>query len=110
MSGHEQVGPRETIASFGVNSVSIAELSAFVRTRFGYHVGILDLMTTATPESVAEAIISGKAAEGAGQDPGAAGNGAGGRARWAEGDSDHRGREPSRAVPGGPGVPAAHRP
>ena len=62
LSGHEQVGARETIASFGVNSVSIAELSAFVRTRFGYHVGILDLMTTATPETVAQAVVSGASA------------------------------------------------
>lgn len=64
LSGHEQVGPRETIASFGVNSVSIAELSAFVRTRFGHQVGILDLMTTATPESVAQAVVSGVSATG----------------------------------------------
>jgi thioester reductase-like protein len=69
MSGHEEVGATETIASFGVNSVSIAELSAFIRSRFGHQVGILDLMTTATPRSVAEAILSGKA----GQQAGAAG-------------------------------------
>ena len=50
--------------------MSIAELSAFIRTRFGHHVGILDLMTTATPESVANAIISGKAAHDAEQRPG----------------------------------------
>jgi thioester reductase-like protein len=68
LSGHEQVGPQETIASFGVNSVSIAELSAVIRSRFGHHVGILDLMTTATPESIAHAIISGKATLGPGAD------------------------------------------
>lgn len=45
-----------------MNSVSIAELSAFIRTRFGHQVGILDLMTTATPESVAQAVVSGVSA------------------------------------------------
>ena len=57
LSGEEQVGPTETIASFGVNSLSVAELIAFVMTRFNHHVSALDLMTTATPESIATAII-----------------------------------------------------
>jgi thioester reductase-like protein len=81
LSEHDQVGPRETIASFGVNSVSIAELSAFVRTRYGHHVGILDLMTTATPESVAHAIIAGKSADSQAANQGAADETAPGRLR-----------------------------
>jgi thioester reductase-like protein len=72
LSGHEEVGATETIASFGVNSVSIAELSAFIRSRFGHQVGILDLMTTATPQSIAEAILSSKTGQQAGAGPRAA--------------------------------------
>jgi len=70
LSGHDQVGPQETIASFGVSSVSIAELSAFVRTRYNYQVGILDLMTTATPESIAVAITRGGAPDREAEEPG----------------------------------------
>jgi thioester reductase-like protein len=60
LSGDEEVGPQETIASFGVNSLSVAELIAFIKTRFNHHVSALDLMTTATPESIATAIIRGR--------------------------------------------------
>ncbi len=84
LSGNEQVGPQDTIASFGVNSVSIAELSAFIRTRFNHHVGILELMTTATPESVASAIVAGRTAHPAGHDLGAGGGGGAGPGRSAQ--------------------------
>ena len=74
LSGEQEVGPQETVASFGVNSLSVAELIAFVKTRFNHHVSALDLMTTATPESIAAAIISGRtqpADPGAAPEPGA---------------------------------------
>jgi len=57
LSGHDRVGAREPIRSFGLNSVSVTELAVFIATRFRYQVGVLELMTTATPESVAEVIL-----------------------------------------------------
>ncbi|HEY6309695.1 MAG TPA: SDR family NAD(P)-dependent oxidoreductase [Streptosporangiaceae bacterium] len=60
LSGDENVGPTDTIASFGVNSLSVAELMAFIKARFNYPVSALDLMTTATPESIATLIVRGK--------------------------------------------------
>ena len=57
LSGHGRISAREPIRSFGLNSVSVTELAVFIATRFRYQVGVLELMTTSTPESVAEAVL-----------------------------------------------------
>ena len=57
LCGHDEGDVDEPLASFGFNSVSIAELVAFLHNRFSFQVNALELMTTATCQSVAQAIV-----------------------------------------------------
>ena len=59
LCGHEEGGVEEPLASFGFNSVSVAELVAFIQTRFNFRVSALELMTTASCRSLAQAIVHG---------------------------------------------------
>ena len=59
LCGHDEGTPDEPLASFGFTSVSVAELVAFIQTRFNHHVSALELMTTASCESLAHAIVHG---------------------------------------------------
>ena len=61
LCGHDEGAPDEPLASFGFNSVSVAELVAFIQSQFNFHVSALELMTTATCESLAHAIVHGTA-------------------------------------------------
>ena len=60
LCGHEEGGVEEPLSSFGLNSISVAELGAFIQTQFNYQVSALELMTTASALSLAQAIIQGK--------------------------------------------------
>ena len=60
LCGHDEGGPEETLSSFGLTSISVAELGAFIRMQFNYQVSALELMTTASSLSLAQDIIHGK--------------------------------------------------
>ena len=60
LCGHEEGGVEEPLSSFGLNSISVAELGAFIQMQFNYQVSALELMTTASALSLAQAIIHGK--------------------------------------------------
>ena len=59
LCGHDEGSVDEPLASFGFNSVSVAELVAFIQTRFNFQVSALELMTTASCRSLAHAIVHG---------------------------------------------------
>ncbi len=60
LCGHDEIAAEEPLSSFGFSSISVAELGAFIQTQFGYQVGALELMTTATAESLAQGIVHGR--------------------------------------------------
>ena len=62
LRGHDEGGVEEPLSSFGLTSVSVTELGAFILTQFTYQVSALELMTTASALSLAQAIIHGKKA------------------------------------------------
>ena len=59
LCGHDEGDLDEPLASFGFNSISVAELVAFLQNRFNFQVSALELMTTATCQSLAQAIVHG---------------------------------------------------
>ena len=59
LCGHDEGSVDEPLASFGFNSVSVAELVAFIQSRFNFQVSALELMTTASCRSLAHAIVHG---------------------------------------------------
>ena len=79
LCGHDEGGVEEPLSSFGLTSISVAELGTFIQTQFNYQVSALELMTTASCMSLAYGIIHGKEeveddraeaeADGAGQTP-----------------------------------------
>ena len=75
LCGHDEGSPEEPLSSFGLTSISVAELGAFIRMQFNHQVSALELMTTATCLSLAEAIMSGDQA-GDDEDAGAESEGA----------------------------------
>ena len=68
LCGHDEGGVDEPLSSFGLTSVSVAELGAFIQAQFSYQVSALELMTTATCTSLAQAILYGRQDDG---EPGA---------------------------------------
>ena len=60
LCGHEEGGVEEPLSSFGLTSISVAELGTFIQTQFNYQVSALELMTTASSLSLAQAIVHGK--------------------------------------------------
>ena len=60
LCGHDEGGAEEPLSSFGLTSISVAELGAFIRMEFNYQVSALELMTTASALSLARDIIRGK--------------------------------------------------
>ena len=63
LCGHDEVNEEEPLAAYGLTSISVAELGAFFQSQFQFHVSAVELMTTATCLSLAEAIVSGTSAE-----------------------------------------------
>ena len=59
LCGHDEGGVEEPLSSFGLTSISVAELGTFIQTQFGYRVSALELMTTASALSLAEGIVHG---------------------------------------------------
>ena len=60
LCGHEEGGVEEPLSSFGLTSISVAELGTFIQTEFNYRVSALELMTTASALSLAQGIVHGK--------------------------------------------------
>ncbi len=60
LCGHDEGGVEEPLSSFGLTSISVAELGTFIQTQFNYRVSALELMTTASAQSLAQGIIHGK--------------------------------------------------
>ena len=60
LCGHDEGGVEEPLSSFGLTSISVAELGTFILTQFNYQVSALELMTTASAVSLANDIIYGK--------------------------------------------------
>ena len=65
LCGHEEGEMTEPLSSFGLTSISVAELGAFIQTQYHYQVSALELMTTATALSLAQTIVEGAASDGA---------------------------------------------
>ena len=59
LCGHDEGDVTEPLSSFGLTSISVAELGAFVQTQFNHQVSALELMTTASALSLAQAIVHG---------------------------------------------------
>ncbi len=59
LCGHDGGGMEEPLSSFGLTSISVAELGTFIQTQFNYRVSALELMTTASALSLAEGIVHG---------------------------------------------------
>ena len=64
LCGHDEGGVEEPLSSFGLTSISVAELGTFIQTRFNYQVSALELMTTASCMSLARGHHSRKAGRG----------------------------------------------
>jgi len=64
LCGHEEGEMTEPLSSFGLTSISVAELGAFVQTQYNHQVSALELMTTATALSLAQTIVEGTASDG----------------------------------------------
>ena len=60
LCGHTDGSVEDPLSSFGLTSISVAELGAFIRMQFNYQVSALELMTTASAQSLAHDIIHGK--------------------------------------------------
>jgi len=65
LCGHEEGEMTEPLSSFGLTSISVAELGAFIQTQYNHQVSALELMTTATALSLAQTIVEGDASDGA---------------------------------------------
>ncbi len=63
LCGHDEGGADEPLSSFGLNSISVAELGAFIQSEFNYQASALELMTTASCQSLAHAIVYGAKTE-----------------------------------------------
>ncbi len=61
LCGYDEREPEEPLSSFGLTSISVAELGTFIQTQFNCRVSALELMTTASVLSLAEGIVHGKA-------------------------------------------------
>ena len=59
LCGHDEGDVAEPLSSFGLTSISVAELGAFVQTQFNHQVSALELMTTASALSLAQSIVHG---------------------------------------------------
>ena len=59
LCGHDEGGMEEPLSSFGLNSISVAELGAFIQSEFNFQASALELMTTASCQSLAHAIVCG---------------------------------------------------
>ena len=60
LCGHEEGDAEEPLSSFGLTSISVAELGTFIQAQFNYQVSALELMTTASCLSLAQAIVHGE--------------------------------------------------
>jgi len=76
LCGHEDGEVDEPLSSFGLTSISVAELGTFIQAEFNYRVSALELMTTASSLSLAQGIIHGKEDAG-GDETGTDGHGPG---------------------------------
>ncbi len=59
LCGHDDFNTDEPLSSLGLNSISVAELAAFIRSDFNFRASALELMTTASCQSLADAIVTG---------------------------------------------------
>jgi len=57
LCGHDEGNEDDPLSSFGLTSLSVAELGAFIQTQFQYQESALNLMTTSSCRSIAEAIL-----------------------------------------------------
>ena len=64
LCGHEEGDVAEPLSSFGLTSISVAELGAFIQTQFNHRVSALELMTTASALSLGQAIVHGTETDG----------------------------------------------
>lgn len=59
LCGVEEVDTTEPFATYGLNSISVAELLAFIKNEMSFTgVGAIELMTTASCDSIAEKIVA----------------------------------------------------
>ena len=110
LCGHDEGDVSEPLSSFGLTSISVAELGAFVQTQFNHQVSALELMTTASALSLAQSIVHGRAS-GTEEDALAEADGTGAGAQETRARAVRRRSSFANALedhfPGGEGVPAA---
>ena len=63
LCGHDEGSVEEPLSSFGLNSISVAELGSYILTQFNYQTSALELMTTASCLSLAQAIMGSGVSE-----------------------------------------------
>ena len=59
LCGHDEGDMEEPLSSFGLTSVSVAELMAFIQSQYNFQASALALMTTASSASLAHSIVHG---------------------------------------------------
>lgn len=59
LCGHDEGNVDDPLSSFGLTSISVAELGTFIQSEFSHQVSALELMTTASCLSLATAIVHG---------------------------------------------------
>ena len=60
LCGHDEGDYEEPLSSFGLNSIFVAELGAYIQSTFNFQASALELMTTASCRSLASDIVFGK--------------------------------------------------
>lgn len=60
LCGHDEGVPDEPLSAYGMNSISVAELGAFLQGEYNVQISALELMTTATCQSLAMTIVHGE--------------------------------------------------
>jgi len=58
LCGVAEVSPTDPLSTYGLNSISVAELGAFLKTEMAYSASAMQLMTSATCESIANGILA----------------------------------------------------
>lgn len=57
LAGYDEINPEASFSDYGLTSISVTELSAFIHKTFRYRASHLELMTASTPLILAEAIV-----------------------------------------------------
>ncbi len=60
LCGFTDISPSDVLSVYGLNSISVTEFSGFLKLNYNFSISALELMTTATCQSIAEGILNNK--------------------------------------------------